>query len=116
MVVTGGDLKERGIQVPLLVGGAALSEKFTKTKIAPSYAAPTFYAKDAMTGLKMLNEIMDPATREAVLRSHIFSDVQEPVYPPSQPEISTQESRSPKVRTNIPIPAAPYLDRRMRDV
>ncbi len=33
MVVTGGDLKERGVNVPLLVGGAALSEKFTQTKI-----------------------------------------------------------------------------------
>jgi 5-methyltetrahydrofolate--homocysteine methyltransferase len=49
MVVTGGDLKDNGVSVPLLVGGAALSEKFTKTKIGPSYAAPTFYAKDAMT-------------------------------------------------------------------
>ncbi len=51
MVTTAGDLKDAGIHVPLLVGGAALSEKFTKTKIGPSYAAPTFYAKDAMTGL-----------------------------------------------------------------
>src|SRR5579883_456162 len=59
MVITAGDLKEAGIQVPLLVGGAALSEKFTKTKIAPAYGAPTFYCKDAMTGLNKMNEIMD---------------------------------------------------------
>ena len=32
MVTTAGDLKEHGIQVPLLVGGAALSEKFTNTQ------------------------------------------------------------------------------------
>jgi 5-methyltetrahydrofolate--homocysteine methyltransferase len=31
MVITGGDLKDNGVNVPLLVGGAALSEKFTKT-------------------------------------------------------------------------------------
>jgi 5-methyltetrahydrofolate--homocysteine methyltransferase len=30
-------LKTAGITVPLLVGGAALSEKFTRTKIAPAY-------------------------------------------------------------------------------
>ena len=36
MVTTAGDLHDHGIQVPLLVGGAALSEKFTKTKIAPA--------------------------------------------------------------------------------
>src|SRR3954451_21886335 len=58
MVTTAGDLKDAGISVPLLVGGAALSEKFTKTKIGPNYSAPTFYAKDAMTGLRLMNEIM----------------------------------------------------------
>ena len=32
MVITAGDLKAAGIAVPLLVGGAALSEKFTRTQ------------------------------------------------------------------------------------
>jgi 5-methyltetrahydrofolate--homocysteine methyltransferase len=116
MVVTGGDLKDHGVNVPLLVGGAALSEKFTKTKIAPSYAAPTFYAKDAMTGLRMLNEIMDPATREQVLASHIFSETGEQPAAPAEAAVKPQASRSSKVRSDIPIPAAPYLDRRVRDV
>ena len=35
MVITASDLKDAGIDVPLLVGGAALSEKFTRTQIAP---------------------------------------------------------------------------------
>src|SRR5271157_4915913 len=37
MVITANDLKDAGIGVPLLVGGAALSAKFTQQKIAPSY-------------------------------------------------------------------------------
>jgi 5-methyltetrahydrofolate--homocysteine methyltransferase len=116
MVITGGDLKDNGVNVPLLVGGAALSEKFTKTKIGPSYAAPTFYAKDAMTGLRLLNEIMDPATREQVLASHVFGEG-EPVPAPSpQPQAPSPDRRSTKVRADLPIPAAPYLDRRLRDV
>jgi cobalamin-dependent methionine synthase I len=41
-----------------------LSEKYTTGKIAPTYTAPTFYAKDAMTGSGLMNEIMDPETRE----------------------------------------------------
>ncbi|HYL73363.1 MAG TPA: vitamin B12 dependent-methionine synthase activation domain-containing protein [Bryobacteraceae bacterium] len=117
MVVTGGDLKDHGVQVPLLVGGAALSEKFTKTKIGPSYASPTFYAKDAMTGLRILNEIMDPATREQVLASHIFSeDGAAPAVPSPQPAAPRTAARSSKVRADIPTPAAPYLDRRIREV
>src|SRR5579884_3619774 len=74
MVTTAGDLKDAGIDVPLLVGGAALSEKFTKTKIAPTYTAPTFYAKDAMTGLRLMNELSDPDRRSSVLQDNIFRD------------------------------------------
>jgi 5-methyltetrahydrofolate--homocysteine methyltransferase len=116
MVITGGDLKDHGVQVPLLVGGAALSEKFTKTKIAPSYAAPTFYAKDAMTGLRLLNEIMDPATRAEVLASHIFGEGEPVVAPIPEPAVASGQARSSKVRADLPIPAAPYLDRRVRDI
>ncbi len=74
MVLTAGDFKDTGIAVPLLVGGAALSEKFTASRIGPAYGAPTFYAKDAMTGLRIMNEIMDPQIREQVLTTHIFGD------------------------------------------
>src|SRR6202043_4132182 len=49
MVITANDLKDAGIEVPMLVGGAALSAKFTQTKIAPSYGKAVCYAKDAMT-------------------------------------------------------------------
>ncbi|HTU44485.1 MAG TPA: methionine synthase [Bryobacteraceae bacterium] len=116
MVTTAGDLKDSGIAVPLLVGGAALSEKFTRTKIGPSYAAATFYAKDAMTGLRLMNEIMDPGTREQVLESHVFGDVPAETVVHEQATVPPGEMRSPKVHTDIPIPAAPYLDRKIRTI
>ena len=50
----------RESRVPLLVGGAALSrEEFTQTKIAPSYGNAVCYAKDAMAGLRLMNQPMD---------------------------------------------------------
>jgi 5-methyltetrahydrofolate--homocysteine methyltransferase len=115
MVITAGDLKGAEIRVPLLVGGAALSERFTNGKIAPEYAAPTFYAKDAMTGLRLMNEIMDPAIREHVLASRIVA-----AEAPAAVAVSSNghvgEQRSSKVRANVPIPPAPYLERKLRDV
>ncbi|HUO85813.1 MAG TPA: homocysteine S-methyltransferase family protein, partial [Thermoanaerobaculia bacterium] len=50
MVVSAGDLAAAGVAVPLVVGGAALSRRFTHRKIAPAYgdAALCTYAKDAM--------------------------------------------------------------------
>jgi 5-methyltetrahydrofolate--homocysteine methyltransferase len=114
MVTTGGDFREAGIQIPLLVGGAALSEKFAKTKIAPAYGGPTFYAKDAMTGLRLLNEIMDPASRAAALAAHTFSEGGADIAAPAAAAGPVSAARSPKVRVDIPIPAAPSLDRKVR--
>ena len=70
MVLTATDLNAAGINVPVLVGGAALSERFTVNKIAPAYGEAVCYAKDAMTGLRLMNQIMDPNAREAVLATH----------------------------------------------
>lgn len=116
MVITAGDLKDAGVHVPLLVGGAALSEKFTKTKIGPNYSAPTFYAKDAMTGLRLMNEIMDPELREQVLLQHIFRDVPVETAVAEQVPVPSVEIRSPKIHTQIAIPPAPYLDRKVRNI
>jgi 5-methyltetrahydrofolate--homocysteine methyltransferase len=117
MVVTATDLKTAGIAVPLLVGGAALSEKFTRTKIAPAYGEAVCYAKDAMTGLSLMNRIMDPAEREALLDAHRQAETSTaPAVVPAAVPASVATLRSRKVRTDIPLPAAPYLDRRIRTV
>ncbi len=116
MVVTAEDLHGAGIQLPLLVGGAALSERFTKAKIGPAYSAPTFYARDAMTGLRLLNEIMDPASREVLLSVNTHTAPGEWRERESEGRAEVSDRRSPKVRTAIPIPRAPYLDRKVRDV
>jgi 5-methyltetrahydrofolate--homocysteine methyltransferase len=115
MVTTASDFKDHGVSVPLLVGGAALSEKFTTTRIGPAYGSATFYAKDAMTGLRIMNELMDPATHDAVISTHVFvTAAAAPVE--TAPAINTGTARSPKVRTDLPIPAAPYLDRKVREI
>ncbi len=51
MTVTARELAGAGLSCPLLVGGAALTEKFTRASIAPHYPGPVFYARDAMEGL-----------------------------------------------------------------
>ena len=116
MVITAGDFREAGIAVPLLVGGAALSEKFTLTRIGPEYKAPVFYSKDAMTGLRLMNEIMDPATRQQLLEKHTFTPGQEAPAPAPVAVVNTSEERSSKVRVNVPIPIIPFADRRVRSV
>jgi 5-methyltetrahydrofolate--homocysteine methyltransferase len=66
MVITAQDLSRAGIACPILVGGAALTNKFTRTRIAPEYAGLVAYAQDAMTGLDLANQIQDPQRRVAL--------------------------------------------------
>jgi 5-methyltetrahydrofolate--homocysteine methyltransferase len=113
MVTTASDLKTAGVRVPVLVGGAALSEKFTRTRIAPAYGEAVCYAKDAMTGLNLMNRIMNPEEREGVLSAHTFAETA-PVAASTETAAPVGTARSAKVRTDLPIPAAPYLDRKVR--
>ncbi|MCK6255677.1 methionine synthase [Fictibacillus sp. KIGAM418] len=57
MVLTASDLRESGISVPILVGGAALTRKFTENRIAQEYQGTVLYAKDAMDGLSLANKL-----------------------------------------------------------
>ncbi|WML59293.1 methionine synthase [Neobacillus sp. PS2-9] len=67
MVLTAQDMKDAGISLPILVGGAALSRKFTDTKIAKEYDGLVLYAKDAMNGLSLANQLQDQEEHQKLL-------------------------------------------------
>ena len=64
MVETVRDFTEAGVDVPILVGGAALSNRFTRLRIAPEYEGLVAYAQDAMTGLDLANRIRSEEDRQ----------------------------------------------------
>ncbi|MCX7916072.1 MAG: B12-binding domain-containing protein, partial [Verrucomicrobiae bacterium] len=115
MVVTATDLREAGITVPLLVGGAALSDKFTRTKIAPSYQRIVIYCRDAMAGLNVMNRLMDPAEREKIAREFDKEARADAVESKTTAPALVPAQRSQRVRL-IPPLAAPYADRKVRTV
>ncbi|MCP3944975.1 MAG: methionine synthase [Desulfobacteraceae bacterium] len=57
MVITVRALKEEGINLPVMIGGAALTEKFVATRIDPEYDGAVIYCKDAMAGLAVANKL-----------------------------------------------------------
>jgi 5-methyltetrahydrofolate--homocysteine methyltransferase len=116
MVITAEDLKSAGIEAPILVGGAALSENYTRNKIAPSYGRAVCYAKDAMTGLRIMNQLTDPGERDKILAANTYTEAAQKA-PAAVEELPPMTAiRSGKVRVDVPVPVAPYLDRKVRDV
>ena len=64
MVETVRDFRQAGVDSPILVGGAALSNRFTRLRIAPAHGGLVAYAPDAMTGLALANTIQEADERE----------------------------------------------------
>nr|WP_151736295.1 methionine synthase [Paenibacillus tengchongensis] len=111
MVLTAQDLRTAGIDVPILVGGAALTRKFTKTRIRPEYDGLVLYAKDAMDGLDLANRLMNPAERvklEEEVRLEAETAAAAPV-PQELPEL-TRAVRS-NISPDAPVFTPPDLER-----
>lgn len=75
MVETVRDFRQDGVSVPVLVGGAALSNRFTRLRIAPEYDGLVAYAPDAMTGLALANTIQE-ADERARLASELDAEME----------------------------------------
>jgi len=115
MVLTAEDLKDAGIDLPLLVGGAALSDRFTRTKIAPAYAGTVAYANDAMNGLDLLNRFMDCGSRAKLEAELLDRDLN---IKPAAPQIIVDETeqRSSRISLAVPIPRVPDLERHIEEI
>ncbi|HMS10124.1 MAG TPA: vitamin B12 dependent-methionine synthase activation domain-containing protein, partial [Pyrinomonadaceae bacterium] len=50
-------MKERGINVPVILGGAALNRKYVENDLKPLYDGRVFYARDAFDGLHAMDEL-----------------------------------------------------------
>ncbi|HVE83125.1 MAG TPA: methionine synthase [Myxococcales bacterium] len=117
MVTTAEDLSRAGVEVPILVGGAALSRNFVDSKIAPAYASGTVaYAQDAMSGLDLAKRIVDPPQLEA-LRGELkdrrtrLADEQRNRPPPAKAAPVPRTARAPQIPLLEVLPPPPDLDR-----
>ncbi len=115
MVVTANDLRDAGIDLPLLVGGAALSNRFTRGRIAPAYGGTVVYCNDAMNGLDTLNRLMTPEMR-ARLEAQLIEQDFGPVAARPQTEFAESEERSSEISTDIDVPPAPDLERHVEEI
>ena len=115
MVITASDLREAGITAPMLVGGAALSDNFTRRKILPAYTEDSVvcYAQDAMDGLSLMNRLMDPKQRAELVKKSQPGDTSRV---PRRVVAKARSNPSSSVRRDLSPTPAPYQERIVRDV
>ncbi|MGH8130477.1 MAG: methionine synthase, partial [Steroidobacteraceae bacterium] len=68
MVHVAREMQRLGFELPLLIGGATTSPAHTAVKIEPGYEGPVIYVKDASRSVSVAQALVQPATREALVR------------------------------------------------
>lgn len=107
MVLTAADLTRAGIQVPVLVGGAALSQNFVLKQIAPAYGGTVAYASDAMNGLDLAKKVVDPESFEVLkkeLEQKEAALASETQTPQTKEPVSFERSNHISILESIPTP------------
>jgi 5-methyltetrahydrofolate--homocysteine methyltransferase len=112
MVVTAQDLREAGVDLPILVGGAALTRKFTQNRIAPEYDGPVIYCKDAMDGLDVVHQLQDATRRKQVIMERARRGG---VEAPAAVERSGEPTETGNGWREVVIPEPPDLEHHVVD-
>ncbi|HTP13012.1 MAG TPA: vitamin B12 dependent-methionine synthase activation domain-containing protein, partial [Bacteroidota bacterium] len=61
------EMNQRGLTVPVVLGGAALTRRYVEQDLKPVYKGRVYYANDAFDGLKLMESIKNNETKETIV-------------------------------------------------
>lgn len=106
------EMNVRGVNVPVLLGGAALTRDYAEDDLASLYKGPLLYCRDAFDGLKVMDYIadrkIDVITTEQRERSTKRKALREKAVKPSSLSAGAVD-----VAKDNPVPLPPFWGRRV---
>jgi len=131
------DLRQQGLKIPVICGGAALTRKYVEDDLRREYKAPVFYADDAFGGLHIMEDLASMDRREARLAEGLTTAQSRRATTPASKTIAEKAAgaaaasecsraaagsiadsistmRSPVVKPAPDIPKAPFWGVRVR--
>jgi 5-methyltetrahydrofolate--homocysteine methyltransferase len=108
------EMVRRGItDLPVLLGGAALTRRYVESDLRVVYPGPLFYGKDAFEGLRILDRLIE--MKRAGLYDPEFGRRPVAARPRSGKDIQPADlpRRSPEVATDNPVFEPPFLGTRV---
>ena len=120
------ELHQRGLEFPVLIGGAAINRNFGLRILYPNgtesdevYEPGVFYCKDAFEGLAKMDQIVESETREALVtktRDAARELREQPAAPADDAPPTTDASARSTAATDNPIPEPPFWGAREIEV
>jgi len=89
--------REAGLDIPILLGGAALTPKFVAESCVSQYGAPVVYCADAFAGLKAVREHEEGRLTSTVYEARVAGQKMKPGI------------KNVEVTRDNPVPDAPFL-------
>ena len=129
-------MNERGIKVPVVLGGAALTRRYVEEDLKSLYHGQLFYARDAFAGLHTMDQLMsgngqgdaetgrhaDAATLEAgddpedLIGEEAKLGIRKPARPRGMRATgNTTHTVRSQVEPDVPIPTPPFYGSRVVD-
>ena len=126
-------MNERGIKVPVVLGGAALTRRYVEDDLKALYKGQLYYARDAFAGLHTMDKLVsgngasastgetDEATAEVaqdvedLIGEEAKLGIRKPARPRgvlARPEETKHTTRS-NVSADVPIPTPPFYGSRV---
>jgi 5-methyltetrahydrofolate--homocysteine methyltransferase len=117
------ELDKRGLNYPVLIGGAAINRPFGYrigfVQEERRYAPGVYYCRDAFEGLDVMDVLTDDARREAfVAKRHdeaILVREREKAGAAEEEAAATQAVARSNVQTDVPIPTPPFWGYKVLD-
>jgi 5-methyltetrahydrofolate--homocysteine methyltransferase len=123
-------MNERGIKIPVVLGGAALTRRYVEEELKAIYKGNLFYAKDAFAGLHVMDLLANgnngnsisseedeetSITEEAeeLIGEEAKLGIRKPARRRSVPVGSTTDTTRSSIREDLPIPTAPFFGSRV---
>jgi 5-methyltetrahydrofolate--homocysteine methyltransferase len=113
------ELHRRGLQFPVLVGGAAINKQYGQRILfvgeEEPYDAGVFYCKDAFEGLETMDKLSDPQIRP-IFVDQIKRDAATVLYEKQRGRMAMAEQGAAtrgdtlrsSVRSDLPVPTPPF--------
>ncbi|MEK6650641.1 MAG: methionine synthase [Bacteroidota bacterium] len=114
-------MKERGLTIPVILGGAALTRRYVEQDLRSVSSGPVFYANDAFDGLRLMEQIMTGTLPATGAPNDTTAIEDEPALTGSEAKIAMAEAEAPasaavtrsSVARDVPIPSAPFWGSRI---
>jgi len=112
------ELDKRGLEIPVLIGGAAINRRFGRRALFVEgerpYEAGVFYCKDAFEGLETMDLLQnDDESRRAAFVSKLLDDARNDVFLRTavgkDVAVGDQGGAKSNVSQDHPVPAAPFF-------